>query len=404
MAIKFRRKRFFWVRLTAFLLIVAACGVGFVWNGVIEDFTNRQIFGNEQPPTTLSGNGMYVHFIDVGQGDAAVITFPCDSVIIVDAGGTSNASRQAFSDYLRTHIFPNTTNASQRVVTYFIATHSHADHIGAGVYLFQNYTVQNVVRPKSFTQAEINNNFHNSYIHPSTGNPISNAMVHDTLTFRNFINAMNESVNNNITNSVTIPYRGKEIGASIIGAEIQFLSPYGYNFNAGLNRLSTIFTITFQNRTIMFTGDSYVACENDMLDSLPFGVTLSVDILDVSHHGSTTSTSQRFIDHIQPTYAIIQVGSNNFGHPHNSIIRRLENANATIFTTRQVGDIVVRVDALTGQIEINGAISPGEWFSYWMIVIMVVTISFGALLAMDFFTKGNRQNNTRKTKTKRARR
>jgi len=384
--VKFKRKKFFALRLTVFLLIIVACGVGFRWNGVITDFANRQIFGNELPPQDLTfDGGLDVHFINVGQGDAAVIRFPNEQIMIVDAGTNTNASRDAFSNYLRTHIFSGTTQSSQRVVDYFVATHSHADHIGAGYYLLANYDVRHVVRPISFTQYEITNNV------PATFGLTYPFVVHNTVLFQNFTGRLNQS-----STSVSIPYRGKTWNVG--GADIKFLSPHGHYFDA-INRTSAIFTVTFAGRTIMFTGDSYVACEVDMLAF--FGNTMpSVDILDVSHHGSTTSTSQAFIDAISPTYAVIQVGTNNFGHPHNAILRRLEAADATILTTRQVGDILIRVSAV-GAMEVAGSVAPGEWFDYWMLVTMVVVFAFGALLAIDFVTKSQKQNRSTNSRTRR---
>ena len=373
--VKFKRKKFFVPRLVAFLLVVIACGAGFYWHGVITDFANRQIFGNEKPPEEITfDGGLDVHFIDVGQGDAAVIRFPDERIMIVDAGTNTTASREAFSHYLRTVIFPGNT---PRVVDYFVATHSHADHIGAGYYLLANYYVGHVIRPLAFTQDEINTNV------PQSFGLTAPFMVHNTLIMQNFIRRLGEStcINGNAT-AVSVPYRGKEM--SIGGAEVLFLSPHGHYFSDGLNRLSTIFTVSFQGRTIMFTGDSYVACEVVMLQFMTSNnITINVDVLDVSHHGSTTSTSQAFIDRINPTYAIIQVGGNNFGHPHGAIIRRLEAADTNILTTRQVGNILVRVSA-QGALEVDGAIDPGEWFSYWMLVTMVVVAAFGLLLAMDF--------------------
>jgi len=395
MDITFRRKRFFWFRLGAFVLIVVACGVGFIWNGLIEDFTNRNILGNERPPSDLNfDGGMSVHFIDVGQGDAAVIQFPGGEVMIIDAGGTTNTSRNAFSNFLTTNIFPGNT---PRDVTWFIATHSHADHIGAATYLMTYYNVQNVIRPLSFTQAEINANVHIGY-------GISTPTLHDTMTFRNFVTAMYAS-----NADVEIPYRGKVINIGSNGAggylgEVKFLSPGAYYFGGNINRLSTIFTVTFAGTTIMFTGDAYVACENEMLaywttyHSFDFS---SVDILDVGHHGSTTSTGQPLINATQPSYAIIQVGMNNrYGHPHSAITRRLDNAGVTTLRTSLYGDILIRVSADGQMLEVAGAIAPGQWFSYWMLVATIVTVAFGTLLAMDFFGKknnGNTRNNARQS-------
>ncbi|MCL2569599.1 MAG: MBL fold metallo-hydrolase [Firmicutes bacterium] len=403
-----QRKRFFMVRLIVFIMIVTMVGVGFVWQDDIETFMNTTILGNERPvhDVTFDG-GLSVHFISVGQGDAVVVEFPNGQIMIVDAGTNTIASRNAFSHYLTSYIFPGNT---PRVVDYFVATHSHADHIGAASYLVNNYYVGHVIRPKSFTEYEITNNI------PFTQfGIVGRATRHSTIIFRNFIQDLNAAtcVNGNPT-AVTLPYVGREM--NIGGAVVTFFSPigqfYGNPANAyhtqnnpdPINQLSTIFAIYFEGRRIMFTGDAYVANENAILAlrdvngvlrtgfGTQAGETFKVDVLDVGHHGSHTSTGQPFLDKIQPTYAIIQVGTNTHGHPHAPVMNRLNNANVNILQTKEIGDILVQVSA-TGQLKVAGVIHDDSfWIQYWMVAVGLTVIIFLALFTVDFIGKKGGSN------------
>lgn len=78
-----------------------------------------------------------------------------------------------------------------------------------------------------------------------------------------------------------------------------------------------------------------------MLDD---GMNLKADVLKVGHHGSSSSTSKAFIDSVNPQYAVISVGKNNYGHPDSGILTRLKNANTSVLRTDQKGTITAISD------------------------------------------------------------
>jgi len=428
-----RRKRFFVPRLIIFLVIATVVGLGFVWNTQIEDFVNFNILNNTRAEDSdvdvIIGAELSIHFISVGQGDAAVIELPGGEIIMIDAGNERQSSIDAVSHYLTNVIFRDQTTA--RYIDWFIATHSHADHIGATAttrrgsnesYLFDNYYVKNIIRPKSFTSTEIAAQVPNTFGLGTTGPFVE----HDTNLFNNFVRVIDaHTLSDGSSPNITIPYAGKIIGPFACGTYIRFYSPtsafYAHSSSSSrINKLSTMFSVNFAGRRIMFTGDAYVFNETNFINNLradvgaglnkfgfpivPEGEIYRVDVLDIGHHGSRTSTSQAFLEKIQPRYAIVQVGaSNNHGHPTPQVMSRLEaivaNNYGEVLQTRHVGDILIQIEA-NGDMTVQGNMVPAEisvWINYWMIAMSVIIVAFAALLAMDFFGKKGGASGNRRT-------
>ncbi|MCL2846883.1 MAG: MBL fold metallo-hydrolase [Firmicutes bacterium] len=401
-----KRKRLFGLRFTVFILVLAVCATGFIWANDAEYFVNTTIFGNTRTTTDTDNvinfdGGMSIHFIDVGQGDAAVIQFANGQTMMIDAGDNRRTQpRINISNYLQTHIFPGNT---PNIIDYFIATHSHADHIGAANYLFDNYYIGHIVRPLSFHPNEIAANI------PETFGLTAPFVVHDTVTLRTFGERSRAHISHDGTPAtVSVPYVGKII--TIGDAVVEFFSPTTHRYTAaGINQLSTIFTVTFAGRTVMFTGDAYVENELRVLDTLP----TNIDVLDVGHHGSTTSTSYQFLRRINPTYAIIQVGAgpstgNTYGHPHNAVINRLNDLDINILMTSELGDILVQI-SLAGDLAVAGMVSTSDvfWVYYWMMAAVTAVIFFIILFTVDFLpskntnTRNNGRNNNRNNQRRR---
>ena len=85
----------------------------------------------------------------------------------------------------------------------------------------------------------------------------------------------------------------------------------------------------------MFTGDLTTQNEPDLLPD--------VDLLKVAHHGSSTATSDRFLEMTQPEISVISVGDNNYGHPSEETLMKLEAAQSDVYRTDQCGAITVRI-------------------------------------------------------------
>ena len=109
------------------------------------------------------------------------------------------------------------------------------------------------------------------------------------------------------------------------------------------NENSIVIKAMFKDVSFMFTGDAEKGSEADLINT--YKNELKADVLKVGHHGSSTSSSENFIDKVAPRYAIISCGDDNsYNHPHGKTIDTLENIKAKIYRTDLLGSVVVKTD------------------------------------------------------------
>jgi competence protein ComEC len=99
--------------------------------------------------------------------------------------------------------------------------------------------------------------------------------------------------------------------------------------------------LIFGNSSFLFTGDIYKDVEESLVLT-PFN--LNSEILKVAHHGSKTSSSQKFLEKVLPEIAIISVGENKYGHPNKEVLEILENYGIRVLRTDREGDIKIISD------------------------------------------------------------
>lgn len=237
-----------------------------------------------------------VYYVDVGQGDAAVVV--CDGKTLVIDGGTDEGG-DALCSYMR-----NTLKTEQ--VDFMIATHPHADHIGGLSDVLREYTVKKLY---------------------------SSVDVYDSRTFERM--AQYAAAQNL---GITVAQAGQSF--SLGRAKVEFLAPLGIYDD--INDISLVAKVTFGETAFLFTGDAERLSEQDMVDS---GEDLSATVLKVGHHGSNTSSSYVFLREVMPRYAVISCGTDNsYGHPHEEVLSRLRDINATVYRTDKNGTVVCRSD------------------------------------------------------------
>ncbi len=254
------------------------------------------------PPTApavepVSGIEVQFHFIDVGQGDAALIRTAAGDVLI-DAG--DNATEDDLKAYLDQHGVDD--------LEYIIFTHPDSDHIAGGDVVLENYEVKRVIRPH-----------HDS----------------DTKTYEKLDTLIKEEKAEDIR---------AEVGSTFQVGEVKFtvLAPIGEKYS-GNNNHSVVVRVDYGETSILYTGDAEVKSEDDMLNQYgsKAGGMLDCDIIKVGHHGSETSSGVAFIDAVSPEYAIISCGENNkHGHPDGVIVDRYEKEGSKILRTDKEGSIV----------------------------------------------------------------
>jgi len=232
-----------------------------------------------------------VSFLDVGQGDSILIR-TVDHAVLIDGG--EHRARNVVLDYLR--------NAGITRLDYVIATHPHSDHIGGLVTVLGRVDVGRVVMPD---------------------------IMHNTVTFESFLEAIE---NNNIP--VKFPVAGDRVQVGLI--DLTVISPTA-DFSGSLNDASIVLRLNHGRTSFLFTGDAESAAELNMVNS---GMVISSDVLNVGHHGSRTSTTQVFLDAVDPAVAVISLAANNrYGHPHREVMERLQYRGIQILRTDESGTI-----------------------------------------------------------------
>lgn len=250
------------------------------------------------PLPVPDGSSFAVHFIDVGQADCALVV--CDGHYMLIDGGNAADSSLVYS-YLERYGVSH--------LDYMVATHAHEDHIG-GLSGALNYaTVDTAFCP--VTEGE-------------------------TKVFQNMVKYLAAQ-----GKSLTVPQVGQTF--SLGSAQVEILGPVQEYRDT--NDTSIVLSIDYGATTFLFTGDMETAAEADLLDS---GADLSATVLKVGHHGSDTSTSYGFLRAVMPQYAVISVGADNdYGHPNEVVLSRLEDAEAQIYRTDLCGTIIAQSDGET---------------------------------------------------------
>lgn len=270
------------------LVILVLC---FLLSGCVE------IIFEPLPQTPMPGDGLQVHFLDVGQADCALLE--CDGEFILIDGGNIGDSNLVVS-YLE--------QQGVEELRAVICSHAHEDHVGGLPGVLAVYPTKSVYAPTRTYASECFDDF--VYYTDQQGL------------------------------EVTIPSVGDRIAFG--GATATVLGPV--KSYAETNNTSLILKVTYGNTRFLFTGDMETAAEADLLDS---GTDVQAEVLKAGHHGSDTSTSYRFLYEVAPEHCVISVGDDNkYGHPSRQTISRLRDADAIIYRTDQLGTVIARSDGL----------------------------------------------------------
>lgn len=123
---------------------------------------------------------------------------------------------------------------------------------------------------------------------------------------------------------------------------LEFLGPV--YISDDLNNMSLVIKLTYKNVSFLFMGDAGSEEEANLIRTYDAS-TLKSDVLKVGHHGSDSSSSQAFLNVVQPSYAVISVGADNdYGHPHEATLKTIKQTNAQVFRTDRDGTIICTTD------------------------------------------------------------
>ena len=229
-----------------------------------------------------------VYFFDVGQADSMLIQNNGENMLI-DAG--NNEDGETLVNNLKT--------LGVEKIDYLVGTHPHEDHIGGMDDIINNFSIGKIFMPSVST---------------------------NTKTFEDVIDAAK-----NKGLQIETPKTGDEFTVGSANCNVVYVGDNKEN----LNLSSIIIKMKYNNLSYLFTGDT----EADVENKIDFG---KINILKVAHHGSDTSSSEKFVNETAPEVAIISVGKDNsYGHPSNEIIKRYEKVGSKIYRTDEVGNIFI---------------------------------------------------------------
>ena len=241
-------------------------------------------------------NSTELTVLDVGQGDSLLLKMPNNKAnILIDTGGKINSQYQIIIN----DTIPYLKSIGIRKITHLVLTHGDYDHMGEAINLVNNFKVEKVI----FNCGPYNN--------------LEKELI-------------------KVLDKKKIPYYSCIKELNIDKNKLYFLQTKEYDNE---NDNSNVIYTELNGYKFMFMGDASSTTEREIMSkyNLP-----DVDVLKVGHHGSKTSSSNEFINEINPKHSIISVGKNNrYGHPNKEVLENLENSK--IYRTDIDGSIMFKI-------------------------------------------------------------
>jgi competence protein ComEC len=258
-------------------------------------------------------------FIDVGHGDAILIEFPKGKRMLMDGGGL----REDRFDIGKNVIAPFLWNKKIRKIDLLVLTHPDPDHFKGLNFIASHFSIgtfwDNGVQGDS-----------ESYIR-----------LQETL--------LKKKIRRSSLNEQTLPQLIHGVQLSVLNPPVMKESQRGNQNPSLLNNQSLVMKMQFKQIAILLSGDIEQQAEYRMIRK---GFPLKADLLKIPHHGSSSSSTQAFLEKVKPSYAILSVSERNLGRlPHREVLRRYEQLGTRIFRTDKHGAITVVTDGERIEIE-----------------------------------------------------
>lgn len=248
---------------------------------------------------------MSVHFLNVGKADCAYIKCK-DRNILIDAADKEPNS--VVVEYLK--------KQDVSKLDLVVVSHPHRDHIGQMPEVINEFKIGRFMEPD-----------------------VPDSLVPTTATYEKMLKALK---NKNVKSELINEAKSFDLG----DMHIEIFGPLSYDEN--MNNNSIVMKITYSDVSFLFTGDAAKAEENEILSE---GYDLESTVLKVGHHGSRTSSTEKFLKAINPKYAIISVGPDKSNLPKEEVLERLGRICPNIYRTDLCGNIVLHTDGKKIKVE-----------------------------------------------------
>ncbi|SDJ51631.1 ComEC/Rec2 family competence protein [Natronorubrum texcoconense] len=283
--------------MVAGLLVLSGCVGGF---GVSDD-----------PEDAASGDDavdgeLEIHHIDVGQADATLLVTPAGETILIDTGDWRQDG-QGVIDYLESEDIDR--------VDHLVATHAHADHIGGHAAVIEHFEEHG----------------------EGVGAAYDSGVAHTSQTYESYLDAVEayEIRLFEVSEGSTLPLEDGAVEATVRNPPDD--GGDGLHFN------SVALSVEFGEFTYLTTGDAERNAEQRMVDA--HGDDLAADVYQAGHHGSSTSSTDPFLDRVDPDIAVVSSAlESQYGHPHDEVLESFADRDIVTYWTAVHGDIVLTTD------------------------------------------------------------
>ena len=286
---KQKKKQWLLTLLTFVFVLAALC----IFNGNIVQWEKES--AEDSVSASSTSTGLEVHFIDVGQGDATLIKADGHAMLI-DAG--ENDKGTAVQLYLQ--------KQGVERLDYLVLTHTDSDHIGGADVIISKFDI---------------------------GQIFLSDFKKDNKTYRELMDSMKSRNMTFSTPEVGAEYELGDAVSTIIAPNDNYEDP---------NNSSIALILDHGENSFLFSGDCEEEAEQDILAN---GINLDVDVYQVGHHGSRSSSSEDFLDAMSPECAVISCAEkNSYGHPHARTLNNLRARKIKVFRTDEQGSIIAFSD------------------------------------------------------------
>ena len=295
----------------AVLVVLTGCaGVPGGEVGVESDATDGDgTADTSDPPPEVDGE-LELHHIDVGQADATLIVTPADETILIDTGDWRQGGAGVI-EYLEAHDIDR--------IDHLVATHAHADHIGG----------HDAVIEWAETDGD------------GIGTAYDSGVAHTSQTYDRYLDAVEE-----YDVELLIVEAGDElpIDGNVTGLVV---NPPAGDSGSDLHHNSVSLVFEFGEFRYVTTGDAETDAEERMVEA--WRSDLDADAYQAGHHGSSTSSTDPFLDAVDPEIAVVSSAyDSQYGHPHDEVLTAFAERDIETYWTGVHGDVVLRTDGNGG--------------------------------------------------------